>query len=69
MEVIRKLIKTSKNGGAVTIPSVWLQHLKNEGIEPEKMKFQIYYDRIVIYPVPHEKSKNKNKKRKGLRFL
>jgi hypothetical protein len=48
MRVTRTLIKTSKYGRSLMIPGIWLEQLRNRGIEPENVVIDIEEDRLII---------------------
>lgn len=50
MRVTRKLIKNSKWGRSIMIPGMWLEQLRNRGIDPENVVIDITDDKLTIYP-------------------
>jgi hypothetical protein len=48
MRVTRKLIKNSKWGRSIMIPGMWLEQLRNRGIEPENVIIDIEEDKLII---------------------
>jgi hypothetical protein len=50
MKVTRKLIKNSKWGRSMMIPGMWLEQLRDRGIDPKEVVVEIFDDKLVIYP-------------------